>query len=56
MVRYRKLIDDMEKGKDNEATRNAFDVGKKILGPIINGESGNKTITHGDGSVNITDL
>lgn len=35
MERYRQLIDDMGKGKDNEATRHAIDAGKKLLGPIL---------------------
>jgi hypothetical protein len=55
MDRYRKLITDMEKGVDNEATRNAMEAGKKILQPIIDsvkdGKSGEQHITHGDGSV-----
>lgn len=56
MDRYRKLIEDMGKGIDNEATRNAKAVGEKILAPIIESIEGNKpdseqVIEHGDGSV-----
>lgn len=49
MDRYRKLIEDFGKGVDNEATRNALEVGRKILEPILNKESGE--VRHGDGSV-----
>ena len=56
MDRYRKLIEDMGKGVDNEATRNALDVNKKILGPILDKVEGKpveseQVIEHGDGSV-----
>ena len=53
MERYRKLIDDMGKGINNEATRNAIEVGKKILQPIIESMEGKpgvneQHITHGE--------
>lgn len=56
MDRYRKLIEDMGKDVDNEATRNAIEVGKKILGPIIDQVEGKpikpeQLVEHGDGSV-----
>ena len=55
MDRYRKLVDDMGKGVDNEATRNALEVGKKILQPILDGIGkpgvNEQEIQHGDGGV-----
>jgi len=57
MQRYRELIENMGKGVDNEATRNAMEAGKKILGPIIDQiEKGKQSeteqvIEHGDGTV-----
>jgi len=56
MDQYRKLIEDMDKGIDNEATRNAKAVGEKIIAPIIESIEGKKSeservIEHGDGSV-----
>lgn len=57
MQRYRELIENMGKGVDNEATRNAMEAGKKILGPIIEQMEKGKpseseqVIEHGDGTV-----
>jgi hypothetical protein len=55
MDRYRKLIEDMGKGIDNEATRNAKAVGEKILGPILDQIEGKPTeseqVIEHDGSV-----
>ena len=51
MVRFRRLIDDMEAGKKNPAVENAIEAGKKLLGPILEGK--NETVEHGDGSVDV---
>lgn len=54
MVRFRRLIDDMEAGKKNPAVENALEAGKKLLGPILDGSS--QTVEHGDGSVHVINL
>ena len=59
MDRYRKLIDDMGRGFDNDATRNAIEAGKKVLGPVLEAiEAGQvpdgvteQVVNYGDGSV-----
>ena len=60
MVRFRRLISDMEAGKDNPATQNALEAGKKIFEPIVNaldgGEGTRETVKHGDGSVHVVNL
>ena len=54
MVRFRRLIDDMKAGKKTPAVENAIEVGKKLLGPILEGKSEN--VKHGDGSVDVVNL
>lgn len=51
MVRFRRLIDDMEAGKKTPAVENAIEAGKKLLGPILEGKT--ETVKHGDGSVDV---
>lgn len=56
MQRYCELINNLGK-VDNEATRNAMEAGKKILGPILEQIQGKepvepeREVTHGDGTV-----
>ncbi len=59
MVRFRKVIKDMEDGVDNEGTKNAFEAGKKMMGPLMEVLDGKKpaaTATHGDGGVDIINV
>jgi len=51
---YRKVIDDLGKGKETEHTKRAMEAGKKIFDQIDSGESG--TVQHEDGSVNVTNI
>lgn len=57
MQRYMQLIDNLGKGVENEATHNAMEAGKKILGPLIAQMEGKepvepeREVNHGDGTV-----
>lgn len=51
MVRFRRLLDDMQSGKKNESVDNALEVGKKIFGQIFDGKDG--IVEHDKGSVEI---
>ena len=48
-TRYQKLIDDLNDGKQNEATQYAVEAGKKIVGAIL--DEKDTVVEHGDGSV-----
>ena len=54
MARFRRLIDDMQSGKDNEAVRNAMEAGEKLLKPVVEGQ--NADVEHGDGSMVIRQI